>query len=150
MTQPDADSLPIIARYGIDSVLRQLTEADGLTARGYQLAGFASVVLGLAAVGDGGPRWLLFVVTSAYLVCLAMCLWVVRPQKYDSPGSPADLWRLNYNQPPPGVWHALAETSSQAYVRNSAVSKRRWRVLAVALGALAIESFFVAVRLLAG
>lgn len=146
MSQVNPESLPIIADYGTKAVLRQLSEADTLTARGYQIAGFASVVLGLAAVTNKGG-WLTGAIVLAYGFCLAVCLWVVRPRAYDSPGSPDDLWTWFYDETPAVLWHGIAERSAISYKTNARVAERRWKALTFALAALAIESLFLGVRL---
>lgn len=147
MNKPHPESLPIIAEYGIQAVSRQLTEADTLVGRGYQLAGVASVVLGLAQLSRNGPRWLLVAIIVSYILGMTACLIVVFPRKYDSPASPAQLWETNHQNPPADVWHALAYSTAQAYAGNAAVSRKRALALMVALAFLATETALAGVRL---
>lgn len=147
MTQPNPESLPIIADYSVKAVLRQLTESDTMAGRGYQVAGFASVVMGLAAIPSGNHDWLRAII-AVYVATVLACLIVLLPRWYFTPGAPKDLWKLHWNMPPEAVSHWLVAVSVVAYERNASATRRRAWALLVAVAGLAIQTGLVGVRLL--
>lgn len=145
--EPNPESLPMIAEYSINAVLRQLTESDTIAGRGYQVAGFASAVMGLAAIGEGGDGWLKVIITT-YVVTILACFYAALPRKYFTPGAPKGVWRSNWQSAPIDLWQALIASSIDAYERNQTATKWRVAALLVALGGLAIQTGLVGVRLL--
>lgn len=147
MTEPDPETLAITADFGISAVNRQLSDADTLAGRGYQLAGFASVVIGLAAVGKGGPAWLLWPALAAYLACLAGCWLTVKAREYHGVSTPKGLWETNWQSSPTELRHAIVHSAAEVFEKNDAASKARITGLKVAMNALVVETVLVAIRM---
>lgn len=145
--QPSPESLELIADYSVKAVLRQLSDGDTLAGRGYQVAGFASVLMGLASVGAGGEGWLRAII-GAYVLAVLAAFMVALPLRFETPGSPRGLWESNWHNEPRDIQHALIKSCVIAYEANMTSKRIRTVALLVALGAMALEAGMVGVRLL--